>query len=461
MSSRIIIFIALILLLGSVSFSGTLAKEREALVIGVNQGALQKLNSPVLDILITNPDIADIQLTQGNGFFIYGKKPGLTHIMALAKGDKILFDRLVQVTRDLDSLVTIIGRQFPDNIIKLEESPGRLIVAGDVSSSQVMEKILSLTHGYLQEGEKVVNQLTLLSPQQVNLRVRIMEVNRIATEELGINWDILLNPGSFAVGLLSGRSPLQAAGTLLPNAGFGGSGSSALIRNNGANGSVSAVIDALERDNLITILAEPNLTSRSGKTASFFAGGEFPIPVGADDSRITVEFKKFGVILDMTPTVISPGRINLHIRPEVSELSTAGAVIVNNISVPGIAIRRAEATIELASGQSFSVAGLLQNNSRNLIDKVPWLGDIDILGPLFRSSKYQRSETELVIIATANIVQPVGSHSLQSPLTGFDVQTDPMNMQQGSIIKQRPAAEGNQIEGPGGLRLIGPRGYIY
>lgn len=454
--------LALVALLSLLSIPTAQASEDEPdMILKVNEGKLQKLNMAVVDILITNPNIADIQLTQGNGIFVYGKKPGRTHIMALAEGDRIVFSRHIQVTRDLKSLVKLFTQLFPGNNVRLTSSPGRLIVTGDTSTPLEMDHMISLIEGYLEEGEKIVNQLIVKSPLQVNLRVQIMEMNRAVTKEIGINWDILLNPGSFAVGLVTGRNPIVSGNSLIPDFNLNGTGSSGLIGVNGSRGSVSAVIDALVEDNLISVLAEPNLTSRSGETASFFAGGEFPIPIAAEDNRITVEFKKFGVKLDMTPTVISPNRISLHIRPEVSELSTNGAVVIQNINIPGISVRRTEATIELASGQSFSVAGLLQNKTRNLIRDVPWLGDIDVLGPLFKSSKYQKSETELVIIATANIVKPLSVDNYVSPLDGVRTQNDSIERQKGHLIRDYPNREKNNIKTPGGGQLIGPRGYIY
>jgi len=438
-----------------------LSAEEADLNLQVNEGTLLRLGAPVLDILITNPAIADIQLTQGDSMFVFGKKAGRTHIVALSKGDRVLFDRRVRVYRDLSNLENVIKYQFPNTKIKLQSSEGRLIVAGKVQSPLVAENLISLAHGYLKKGEKIVNQLSIASPLQVNLRVRILEINRQATKEIGINWNVLFNPGSFTVGLLSGRDVLTNSGNLIGNTSVNGAGSSGFLGSNSRNGSINAVIDALAEENLITILAEPNLSSRSGETASFFAGGEFPIPVSADNERVTVEFKKFGVILDMTPTVLSKDRISLHIRPEVSELSTAGAVVINNISIPGIAIRRTETTIELASGQSFAVAGLLLNSSRNLVNEVPWLGSLDVLGPLFRSNKFQKSETELVIIATANIVQPLSKDDFRSPLDGARSTNVQEKMEKGKLLKDYPEQEFDAVRGGQGIKLYGPRGFMY
>jgi len=425
----------------------------------VGQGKLYAIGEPALDILITDPDIADVQLTQGNSLFIYGKKAGNTHIVVLTEKDRILLDQKVEIVRDLAALEKVLRDEFPATRISLTSSKGRLVVGGVVSSPAMMDQALGIISGFLQKGEEIVNRLTLASPLQVNLKVRILEMNREAAKELGVNWNVLLNPGSLAVGLLTGRTPAVIGSSILPK--DASRGGSALVGINGSSGSVSTVIDAMAEDNLITVLAEPNLTSRSGETASFFAGGEFPIPVAADDQKITIEFKKFGVILDMTPTVLSEGRIRLHIRPEVSELSTAGAITLQNISIPGISVRRTEATIELASGQSFSVAGLLQKRNRKLVRDIPLLADLDILGPLFRSRQYQNSETELVIIATANIVRPLNRDIYRSPISTFMAQDEYRIGHGSSLLKSGKGRELVTVRQKDTRTLTGPIGYIY
>jgi len=426
-----------------------------------NEGKLFPLGAGVRDVLITNPDIADVQITQSNGLFVYGKKTGRTHIVALADGDRVLFEKYITVKRDLNNLQVLFKQHFPGSDIKLQLSPGRLMLSGQVQSVSTLENILSLASGYLAADEKLVNHLQVPAPMQVNLRVRIMEMNRLATKNIGINWNLLLNPGSMAINLISGRSPISLGGAAVPGPFVTAGGSSTFFGTSGSEASVSAIIDALVEDKLITVLAEPNLTSRSGETANFFAGGEFPIPVSSDDNGITIEFKKYGVMLDMTPTVISPDRIRLHIRPEVSELSSAGAVVLNDITVPGISIRRTEATIELASGQSFSVAGLLQNQQRDLVREVPWLGKLDILGPLFRSKEYQSSETELVIIATVNIVRPLKTDNFVSPLV-VDYRNEQRITAPEALPQNRNTVpEYSETRNKDGLKLLGPRGYIY
>ncbi len=459
--SYLLLMLAVLLILSPPSGFARGGEDKAHLSLDVNQGHLVPLNAPVTEVLVTNPAIADIQITASNGLFVFGKTPGRTHVMAIGAGGTVLFDQSVTVTRDLVTLSKLLAEQFPKSNLAVQSSPGRILLSGMARTPLQAEQIASVVRGFLGEGEEIVNRMELLAPSQVNIRVRIVEMNREATKNLGINWDVLLNPGSLAIGLITNRWPAVLGDSLIPSSAISGVGGSGLLGYRGSQGSVSAVIDALAEENLISILAEPNLTSRSGETASFFAGGEFPIPVSANEDQVTIEFKKFGVILDITPTVLSDQRIGIHIRPEVSEISEVGAVVVNNFQIPGIAVRRTEATIELASGQSFAVAGLLQNQTRNLVNEVPWLADLAILGPLFRSSRYQKMETELVIIATANIVTPRDSSLFASPADKYRPTGLEEKMITGKLAFPTLAPEIPQSMGQDGLTLKGPVGYIY
>ena len=418
----------------------------------VNEGKLIRIANNIQDVVITNPDIADIQLTQDRNLFVYGKQIGETQVVVLGAGDQVLYSSAISVRANLTRLQRTLDQNFPSSRLLVSSVPGSLILTGLVESSAAMHNALQLTEGFAGEKTRVINQMTLLGPNQVNLKVRVMEMNRVAIREIGLNWDILLNPGSLAVNVISGRLTQGGGGQFLPNLGSGGGGLSARVGTTGSDGNIATIIDALVKDQLVTVLAEPNLASRSGSTASFFAGGEFPIPVAADNQRITIEFKKFGVILDMTPTILSPGKIRLHIRPEVSELTNTGAIVTEGISIPGVAIRRTEATIELADGQSFAVAGMFQNQRLDTVSKVPWLGDMEVLGPLFRSKKFQNSESELVIIATVNIVRPTYEDTYRSPL---DVRR---KLETGQDLSPVPAT---RAVGTGkGQILYGPHGFM-
>ncbi len=222
---------------------------------------------------------------------------------------------------------------------------------------------------------------------------------------------------------------------------------------------VSALIDALQTEGLVTILAEPNLTAISGETANFLAGGEFPVPVSQGLQQVTIEWKRFGVSIDFTPTVLDANRLSIKVRPEVSELTTVGAVTVNNIQIPGLAVRRADTTVELASGQSFAIAGLFQNNVTTDVQRVPWLGDVPILGALFRSDSFQRNESELVIIVTPYIVQPAERTSdLKLPSEGIAYTSDLERMLLGRLTNAKNPPEPTGASAP---HLSGAAGFIW
>jgi pilus assembly protein CpaC len=223
---------------------------------------------------------------------------------------------------------------------------------------------------------------------------------------------------------------------------------------------VNVLLDALENQGLVTVLAEPNLSAISGEPASFLAGGEFPIPVPQGNNTISIDFKKFGVSLNFVATIASGNRINLHVQPEVSELSSSGAIQISGINVPALTTRRAETTIELSSGQSFAVAGLLQNNVNQNINKFPWLGDVPVLGTLFRSNSFQRGETELVIIVTPYIVRPTTTaNRLLLPTDGYITPSDERQLLNGDMNRPQFQKQGTAPASRGGSGLIGPAGF--
>jgi pilus assembly protein CpaC len=276
-------------------------------------------------------------------------------------------------------------------------------------------------------------------------------VNRQALKSLGVNWNKLAGTHIN----FNTTNPTSVAGNLPASLG---------IAFGAANWLTLATVDALAQEGLITTLAEPNLTATNGQPASFLAGGEFPVPVAsainAGVQTVTVEFKKFGVSLDVTPTIIDPDHLNLRIRSEVSQLSSNGAVILNNITISALSTRRAETTVELGSGQSYVLAGLLQNNDTQNVSKVPGLGDIPILGQLFRSQQFQRNESELVIIVTPYLVNPAPRvANLAAPTDGLVPAHDALQVLHGGLYRQQLPAPPNGPLMPGGQGLIGPVGF--
>jgi pilus assembly protein CpaC len=318
------------------------------------------------------------------------------------------------------------------------------------------------------------------APNQINLRVRVAEMSRAVVKQFGINLQNVFNNGSVAFGLVTANPALiglagVAAGKVLPltpgdpTIGFNVQNQSALggaTNNNlfaggrSGNFSTNAVIDALDNHGLVTVLAEPNLTAISGEPASFLAGGEFPIPVPAGQGLVGIDWKKFGVSLNFVATLASDDRINLHVMPEVSELSNVGAITIDGVSVPALTKRTAETTIELASGQSFAIAGLLQNNVTQNINKFPWLGDIPVLGQLFRSEAFQRNESELVIIVTPYIVHPIATAArAMSPTDGFVPTTDAQLVFHANENQRGPTPTRAAPQRSGGAGLVGPVGF--
>ena len=319
------------------------------------------------------------------------------------------------------------------------------LLTGTVAAPEDAAEAERLVAAFVGEGANVISRLRTATPLQVNLQVRIAEVSRSLIRDLGVNLRSLDGTGGFKFGIGQGRSPgasfnpgmplgtgtsvtgyridpitgniIQAPGTAITPVEIGttiaGAGRFLGLDLVGA-------LDAGERMGLVTTLSQPNLTALSGETAEFLAGGEFPIPLSQGLGAIAVEYKKFGVSLSYAPVVLANGRISLRVRPEVSELSSQGAVTMGNFEVPALTVRRAETTVELGSGQSFMIAGLLSNNSQQSLDKMPGAGDVPILGALFRSRSYRRGETELVIVVTPYLVNPVDAKDIKLPTDGFN-----------------------------------------
>jgi pilus assembly protein CpaC len=294
-----------------------------------------------------------------------------------------------------------------------------------------MQRALALAERYA--PGKITNLMEVTGSQQVMLAVRFAEVSREVIKQLGANTDLSFANGDIEIAGSFGNGPL------LDPTSFGAT-AFALTTGDVA---LNTVLDALEERGVVRTLAEPNLIALSGDTASFLAGGEFPIPVSQSLGAVAIEYKQYGVGLAFTPIVLADGRISMRVRPEVSELSDAGSVTLNGFRVPALTTRRAETTVELGSGQSFMLAGLLRNSNTNSVDKAPFLGDLPIIGALFRSTKYRRQETELVIIVTPYLVRPVGGQ-MALPTNGYRAPTDAQQMLLGQTYtgeSGRPAVQ--------------------
>lgn len=413
----------------------------------VSKGRLLRLESPAATVFVADPEIANIQVKSPSLIYLLGKKPGETTLFAVDAKERVLANVEIQVIHNIGRIQGVIDKLHPDSGVRISSINGSLVVDGAVSSASEAENIRRLVAGFTGDEKTVINRLAITGPNQINLRVRVAEVTRGVDKQLGFNWSILGALGGLSLNLATTNSfaGTVTQHTLTTSKSFGG-------------WDFNAVIDALEQEGLVTVLAEPNLTALSGETASFLAGGEFPILVPDGNGNVAIEFKKFGVSLAFTPTLLGNDRINMHVRPEVSAISSTNAITLDTYSVPSLTTRRAETTVELGSGQSFAIAGLLQNNITHDISKFPGLGDIPVLGALFKSDRFQRDESELVIIITPYIVAPV-SNKLAAPTDGFVPPHDVERLVTGGLNRRRPTAAEIETIDNGGLKLIGPVGF--
>ena len=451
-------------------------------VIEAGKGTLIRLGAQAATVFIANPDIADVQVKSPSLIYVSAKAPGETVVYAVDAQDNVLLHSPVRVVHDLSRVRDSMRQLMPGENISVSSVDNSLVLSGDVSTAGRAEKARALAASVAQatdvKNAVIVNQLAVSTPNQVNLRVKIAEVNRTALKALGFNFfkapvNCVAAGGSFG-GIACGTTSNLLVGTNNPltNQAISNTNEFAYgIPIPGSGSRLEVVMDALAQENLITTLAEPNLTATSGQTASFLAGGEFPVPVSASSATtgaptITVDFKTFGVELDFTPTIIDATHLSLKVRPEVSQLSTTGAVSVPisntaTVTIPALTVRRAETTVDLASGQSFALAGLLQNTSEQDISKIPWLGDIPVIGQLFRSNLFQHNETELVIIVTPYLVKP-SNGPLSTPVDGFALAHDTQRLTTNATYKQTlPAPERGPQPAGGQPGLIGPVGFKF
>lgn len=393
------------------------------------------------EVRVADSSVADIVVLTDKSFQLRGKERGQTSVMIYDKQRRLTDVIEISVGYDLQGLKKSLYESFPKERIEARKLAGQIYLSGNVSTGRIADQAVKIAQAY--GGENVTSGLTVRDSHQVMLEVRFVEANRSAIKELG-------------VGLL-----VQQAGQFSMSSGVGTLGgapaATALMQGVVGATSIDVSINALEEKGVMRTLAEPNLISMSGETASFLAGGEFPIPVAGQNGEITITYRQFGVGLAFTPLVLDDGIIHLKVSPEVSQLDSTNSVRVGGVEVPSLSIRRADTTVELRNGQSFAIAGLLQNTQSDRGVQVPWLGDVPILGTLFRSSRYKKNETELVIIVTPRLVQPVSDiRELATPLDGMRTPSEMEfflnGKQDGGVSSSDPTpAKSAKTSAPGGL----------
>ncbi len=426
---------------------------RFSLTVEAGSGRVFQTSRSIANLFAADPKVAEVRPASPTSVFVFGVAPGRTTVAAMDEQGGVVaqYDVTVRPSSFGSGEATAaIHRVLPDAGVRVETTTGGLVARGDVATPAEADQVMTILRGYLPTGQKAENRLSVASAMQVNLRVRVAEVSRSVIRQIGVNWSVV-----GAVG-----TKLALAGTVI-----GGLTTATALPNQLAVGYVNkgidlnAIIDLLAQDGLVTILAEPNLTAISGQTASFLAGGEFPIPIAQINNAISVDFKQYGVSLAFVPTVLSPGRISMRVRPEVSELSDQGAVSVptgngGTLVIPALTVRRADTTVELGSGQSFAIAGLLQGQSRFATRALPWLGELPVLGALFRSNKFQRDETELVILITPYLVRPVSDPGrLTTPTDDFVPAND---LERVFFMRQRAFGTGpdRTVQVPGNVGFL-------
>lgn len=405
--------------------------------VDTNQGRLITLSRPISDVFVANESIADVQVRSPTQIYVFGKAPGETTISATTKTGQVAFAATIRVGNNFGSIDQMLKLAMPEAQLASHTLNGVVLLTGTVLSPADAQEAESLVQAFVGDKVRVISRLRTATPLQVNLQVKFAEVTKSFAKNIGNNFASADQTSGFKFGLSQGRSfspqftpngPLGVGFTTAPNGGTlvtqVTNGSTAGFAGHLLGLDILSALDLGETNGQVVTLAQPNLSALSGETATFLAGGEIPIPVSQGLGAVSVEYKQYGVSLAYTPTVLSDGRISLRVRPEVSELSAAGAVTISGTQIPALTTRRAETTLELGSGQSMVIGGLLQNSTSNQIDKTPGIGDVPILGALFRSNGWRRNETELMIVITPYLVKPVNANEVVLPTDGYQAPTD-------------------------------------
>lgn len=449
------------------------------IVLSIGRGQLVTVPGSMADIFISKDEVADVQIKSQRQLYIFGKAGGETTVYASDAGGNVIWSANIRVGSNIDTVDQMLALAMPDAKVAVSTmGTNTYLLTGTVASPDDAAEVQRLVKAYVGDGVNVISRLRTATPLTVNLQVRFAEVSRSFVKSLGSNFATFDGTGGFKFGIGQGRdfypqwvpaappSPSLPAGQVRGPLFMGteASAGASLVNPIGTGTTIGiatkllgldilGALDAGESTGLVSTLAQPNLTALSGETAEFLAGGEYPIPISQGLGATSIEYKKYGVSLAYTPFVLANGRISLRVRPEVSELSSQGAVNLNGFQIPALTIRRTETTVELGSGQSFMIAGLMSNNAQNTIQKMPGAGDLPILGSLFRSTNFRRGETELVIVVTPYLVKPVDAKDIKLPTDGYSAPNELQRIlgnieQDGVSGAKRPEPRAAQPDAP-------------
>jgi len=434
----------------------TVVRPTQDIVLSIGKGELITVPGSMSDVFIANDSIADIQVKSQRQLYLFGKSGGETTVYASNSAGDVIWAANIRVGSNIGSIDQMLALAMPQAKISVATMGNNtVLLTGTVANPEDSAEAERLVQAFLGDETNVIARITTATPLQVNLQVRFAEVSRSLVRALGANLTTIDGSSGFKFGVSRGRGAFSqsvpggplATGQNFEGAGYniadgleGGTTLAGVGRLLGLD--IGAALDLAETNGLVTTLSQPNLTALSGETADFLAGGEFPIPISQGLGATSVEYRNYGVKLNYTPTVLANGRISIRVAPEVSELSTQGAVTLNGFQIPALITRKASTTVELGSGQSFMIAGLMSNNAQSAIDKAPGLGDVPILGNLFRSTNFRRGETELVIVITPYLVNPVNGNDIRLPTDGYN---SPSTLEQLGMKEARPAPQGQEV----------------
>ena len=400
--------------------------------ISTGRGQLVTLPAPISDIFVSNDAVADVRVQSPTQLYVFGKADGETSVFATNRAGQVVYSTNVRVSQNYSSVDEMLRAAMPDTDVKITTSGQIAVLTGTVASPDDIAQAESLVKTMLNPGINladpaaalkvvVINRLRTATPLQVTLQVRIAEVSRSFSKQIGVNWNADNVPPPVTGAPRTVLTINQGGSTVVP----GGTVAAIAGRLLGLN--VLGKLDFGETEGFVTTLATPNLTALSGETANFVAGGEIPIPISqvtGGGITTSIEYKTYGIKLDFSPTVLADGRISLRVSPEVSELDYANAIRIGGADIPGVTTRRVQTTVELGSGQSFVIGGLLRANNSNTFQKVPGVGDIPIIGALARSNSFKRGDSELMIVVTPYLVNPVPASQIVLPTDGYKTPTE-------------------------------------